>query len=63
MKALSIIGIVMSLIGILYSVTIMTTPDTYKIPDFALLVLIVVVYFLAFSIITVVQAFKKKKSV
>lgn len=61
MKALSIIAILFSLIAILYSLTILKGDQINRSVEFSVPILIAAVYFLAFSIVSIVRAFAKKK--
>ncbi len=61
MKALSIIGIFFSLIAILYSVTILKGDQINRSVEFSVPIVIAALYLLAFSIVSVVAAFKKRK--
>jgi hypothetical protein len=60
MKALSIIAILFSLIALLYTVTILKGDQIERSVEFSTPILISVLYLLAFSIVAVVFAFKKK---
>lgn len=61
MKALSIIAIFFSLIALLYSVTILKGDQINRSVEFSVPILVAALYFLAFSIVSIVTAFKKKK--
>jgi len=63
MKALSIIAILFSLIALLYTVTILKGAQIERSVEFSTPILISVLYLLAFSIVAVVLAFKKKKNI
>ena len=63
MKALSIIAILFSLIALLYTVTILKGDQIERSVEFSTPILISVLYLLAFSIVAVVSAFKKKKNI